>query len=604
MYINTRLARTGLILLSTTAVINAFSVSQTQSPVGQASALPLTRLQSHPSSIIANLSSSSSTLLSPTEYENQHYTNAVATGERIRRAAMFSLTIGSIIRSYYSKFLELSLQKALPFNNHLTEEEVELTWNEQHAYGADTLSKTIMSMQGFYVKAAQIISSRPDSIPQEYADALSVFTDDNDPLPVKVIKEVIEKELLFQRGEKFDDVFEEFDEVPLGSASVAQVHHAVLTKKYGGGDVAVKVQRPSIEDKLMGDVANLKRIAKLFRELSVNLPVDYYAIFTELEEQLKDEFDFEVEAASMERMHKILTTDENGEKRESPVVTPRPIPALVSKRVLVMEFLKGVPLSRASDEMKRKGIAADDVEVKLFARKLLKSLTTAFGWSILESGFFHADAHPGNIFILDDGRIGLIDFGQVKQVNSDFREAVAKVILALDARKSDDNPDDLVRIGTYAAGLGIELKDDVPAHGHAVMAMWLFDGSVETYPDGYDESEMSPNSPLKAMKDFPKDIVLLARSTVLVKGMAKRFGIRWSLSQEWAPIAKRVLKSNTEHIVEGSSQGTKLFRLKSWGKQKATKVVNYLPGPIKKRVLSAVLHHQESSDAKLRTMIV
>ena len=96
MYINTRLARTGLILLSTTAVINAFSVSQTQSPVGQASALPLTRLQSHPSSIIANLSSSSSTLLSPTEYENQHYTNAVATGERIRRAAMFSLTIGGV----------------------------------------------------------------------------------------------------------------------------------------------------------------------------------------------------------------------------------------------------------------------------------------------------------------------------------------------------------------------------------------------------------------------------------------------------------------------------------------------------------------------------
>eukprot|EP00984_Skeletonema_dohrnii_P018175 scaffold8418_cov102-Skeletonema_dohrnii-CCMP3373.AAC.2 len=520
-------------------------------------------------------------------------TNAVATGERIRRAAMFSLTIASIIRSYYSKFLELSLQKALPFNNHLTEEEEEQTWNEQHAYGADTLSKTVMSMQGFYVKAAQIISSRPDSIPQEYADALSVFTDDNDPLPVEVIKEVIEEELLVQRGEKFNDVFEEFDEVPLGSASVAQVHRAVLTKKYGGGEVAVKVQRPSIEDKLMGDVANLKRIAKVFRELHVDLPVDYYAVFTELEEQLKDEFDFEVEAASMERMHNILTTNENGEKRESPIVTPRSIPALVSKRVLVMEFLKGVPLSRASDEMKRKGIAADDVEVKLFARKLLKSLTTAFGWSILESGFFHADAHPGNIFILDDGRIGLIDFGQVKQVNSDFREAVAKVILALDARKSDDNPDDLVRIGTYAAGLGIKLKDDVPAHGHAAMAMWLFDGSVETYPEGYDESETSPNSPLKAMKDFPKDIVLLARSTVLVKGMAKRFGIRWSLSQEWAPIARRVLKSNTDHNVVGSSQGTTLLRLKSWGKQKATKVVNHLPGPVKKRVVSAVLRHKE-----------
>jgi aarF domain-containing kinase len=176
--------------------------------------------------------------------------------------------------------------------------------------------------------------------------------------------------------------------VPLGSASVAQVHRAVLTKKYGHREVAVKVQRPSIEEKLMGDVANLKQLAKLFR--SADLPIDYYTVFSELEEQLKDEFDFEAEAASMERMHNILTTGENGLHRESPIVTPRSIPALVSKRVLVMDYLKGVPLSRVSGEMQRKGIAADGVEAKLFARKLLKSLTTAFGWSILESGFFHA----------------------------------------------------------------------------------------------------------------------------------------------------------------------------------------------------------------------
>ncbi len=227
--------------------------------------------------------------------------------------------------------------------DNLTDEEETLAWDKTHAQGADKLSKTIMSMQGFYVKAAQIVASRPDSIPKEYADALSVFTDDNEPLPVDVIKEVIEKELLAQRGEHFDDVFEEFDETPLGSASIAQVHRAVLTKKHGHREVAVKVQRPSIEEKLMGDIANLKQIAKVFR--GADLPVDYYAVFSELEEQLKDEFDFEAEASSMERMHQILTNDENGTQRESPIVTPRSVPALVSKRVLIMDFLKGVPLS-------------------------------------------------------------------------------------------------------------------------------------------------------------------------------------------------------------------------------------------------------------------
>jgi len=226
--------------------------------------------------------------------------------------------------------------------------------------------------------------------------------------------------------------------------------------------------------------------------------------------------------------------------------------------------------------MKSKGIAPDGVEAKLFARKLLKSLTTAFGWSILESGFFHADAHPGNIFVLDDGRIGLIDFGQVKQVDRDYRETVAKVILALDERKSDDNHDDLHRIGNSTDGLGIELKDDAPAHGHAAIAMWLFDGSVETFPDGYDENEMSPNSPVKAMKEFPSDLVLLARSTVLVKGLAKRFGVRWSLSQEWAPIARRVLNKGTDVTAKGAEEQKGQCKphrakqqLKAWSEKKA-----------------------------------
>jgi len=550
--------------------------------------------------IIPPLALTALTLLLTTTYEQryQRYTRAVAGGTRFLRAATFSLTIASIIRNYYCKNIELFFRKVVSYSYHLTEEEEKLTWSKQHAQGAKTLSNTITTMQGFYVKAAQIIASRPDSIPKEYADALSVFTDDNDPLPPGVIKGVIEKELLVQRGEQFDDVFEEFDEVPLGSASVAQVHRAVLTKKYGSKEVAVKVQRPSIEDKLMGDIANLKQIAKVFR--GADLPIDYYTVFTELEDQLKDEFDFEAEATSMERMHNILTTNENGAQRESPIVTPRSVPALVSKRVLVMDYLKGVPLSRASDEMKTKGVAPDGVEAKLFARKLLDSLTTAFGWSILESGFFHADAHPGNIFVLDDGRIGLIDFGQVKRVNSEYRKALAKVILALDERKSDVDPADLERIDNFAAGLGIELKDDVPAHGHAAVAMWLFDGSVETFPNGYDESEISPNSPVKAMKEFPQDLVLLARSTMLVKGLAKRFGIRWSLSREWAPIARRVLNGSKKQHGEGKSSRTTRLQFKSWGKQKAKIVITHLPAPMKKQALSAVLRNQQRRDATKR----
>jgi aarF domain-containing kinase len=93
---------------------------------------------------------------------------------------------------------------------------------------------------------------------------------------------------------------------------------------------------------------------------------------------------------AMDRIYTSLTTSVNGEKTEVPLVMPRPVPGLVSKRVLVMDYLKGVPLSRAREEMKKKGIDPESPEAKLFGRKLLKGLTYCFGRNILEKGFFHA----------------------------------------------------------------------------------------------------------------------------------------------------------------------------------------------------------------------
>ena len=233
-----------------------------------------------------------------------------------------------------------------------------------------------------------------------YTLIASLFTD-VDPLPVELIKTVVSKELLV-RGETFEDIFAEFDEEPLGAASVAQVHRAVLTEKYGSKEVAVKVQRPSIESKLMGDIANLKTIAKTFNE---ELPLDYYTVFCELEKQLADEFNFLAEAVAMDRIWDTVTKDENGMPCEAPIVMPRPVPGLVSRRVLVMDYLKGVPLSRAAEEMLARGISPDSPESQLFGRRLLRSLTDVFGRCILETGFFHAGKYvllmPDNSYIFE-----------------------------------------------------------------------------------------------------------------------------------------------------------------------------------------------------------
>jgi aarF domain-containing kinase len=115
---------------------------------------------------------------------------------------------------------------------------------------------------------------------------------------------------------------------------------------------------------------------------------------------------------------------------------------------------------RAREEMAKKGIDPNSPEAKLFGQKLLAALTNVFGRTILETGFFHADPHPGNLFVLEDGSIGLIDFGQVKQISGRSRETLAKVMIALDDRKNDEDPLDLDMIGNLALELGVELNEN------------------------------------------------------------------------------------------------------------------------------------------------
>lgn len=326
--------------------------------------------------------------LKPESSPSVEFPPPLSSVDRFKRAAQFWSTAVPVIASYYGKAMEMQLRQEL-LGEIMTPDQIQLVWDQQHLDGAEKLSATVASLKGFYVKTAQIIASRQDLFPKQYTEALSGFTDQIDPMPVALVKAVVQQELL-HADEAWDEVFLEFDDEPLGSASVAQVHRAVLGTKYGGPrEVAVKVQRPSIEAKLLGDIANLKTISKTFRDSSA-LPLDYYTVFCELEKQLADEFDFVAEATAMDRIYASVQKSPEGLRRDAPLVMPRPIPGLVSRRVLVMDYLKGVPLSRAREEMIKKGIDPGGPEAKLFGRKLLSALTQVFGRTILETGFFHA----------------------------------------------------------------------------------------------------------------------------------------------------------------------------------------------------------------------
>jgi hypothetical protein len=162
--------------------------------------------------------------------------------QRIKRAASFYSKVVPILASY--KAVEFAVDRGT-----MSEEDAETRYEELHDWGSERLEAAIQELKGFYVKTGQVISTRVDLFPEQYTTRLASLQDDLDAMPAEVIKQVVERELL--QGEPLDSIFATFDDKPLGSASIAQVHKATLRD---GRVVAVKVQRPNCEPKLRGDI--------------------------------------------------------------------------------------------------------------------------------------------------------------------------------------------------------------------------------------------------------------------------------------------------------------------------------------------------------------
>jgi len=448
------------------------------------------------------------------------------------RAARYYTQCSSLLLSY----LPVYLKSASAWGDS---DSLEQEWKKRHEAGAVKMEGLINELKGFYVKVGQVIATRSDLFPQEYSRQCAKMIDSVNPLPFGVIRKVVEDELL--GGLPLEEVFEFFEEKPLGSASIAQVHKAKLKD---GREVAVKVQRPNVERRLLSDIGVLKNFSMVTREI---FPVDYYLVCSELEEQLQDEFDFIAEANGMDRIADALAR--NG--RRPPVQVPRSIPGLTSRRVLCMDYIPGAPLSQLREELKRRGIEIEpgSLAEQVFGRKLLSSLTEAFGVMVFEEGFFHADPHPGNIFIRPDGSIALIDFGQTKQINFKFRKQVAELMVKVSQYNSLNQESEeakllLQSLGDFAKSMGVEFLPSAGPSCAGALALWLFDSSRRQLPDGYEANELSPNCPVRDVSTFPREFVLLCRMTLLIRGLAMRLNVGWSLSDAWRAQAESLLQGN------------------------------------------------------------
>lgn len=258
-----------------------------------------------------------------------------------------------------------------------------------------------------FVKLGQVMSIRPDFLPPDYCDELMKLQSEAKPLPFATIVGVIEREY----NRKWNQVFKFIDEEALGSASIAQVHRAVLST---GERVVVKVQRPGIYEIMSKDIVLLKRAATLLKIISQSQDiVDFNMVLDEMWAIAKQEMDFLMEADHIEEFEHL--------NRDIDYVScPRVFRQLSTPHILVMEFIEGISIDDF-DTIKSRGY-----DTAALGRKLGENYVK----QIIEDGFFHADPHPGNIWIRN-GKIVWLDLGMMGRLSNRDRTAIRKAVLAL-----------------------------------------------------------------------------------------------------------------------------------------------------------------------------
>ncbi len=281
---------------------------------------------------------------------------------------------------------------------------------------AERVRMAIEELGPSFVKMGQIVSTRPDLVPVEFLRELARLQDEVPPVSFTEVRQVVETEL----HSPVQDVFEEFAEAPLASASLGQVHRARLP---GGQWVAVKVQRPNIRQRIAVDLEILFHLATLMDTHLEGWDVQNPTrIVEEFGRTLEKELDYGIEAAHMERFARQFA-------KESVVYVPKVYRELSSPRVLTMEYVEGIKPSQL-DRLEKAGLDRQEV-ARRGADLIMKQ--------VFVHGFFHADPHPGNIFILSENVICYLDYGMMGRLDRRSRENFANLILAIvrrDARKT------------------------------------------------------------------------------------------------------------------------------------------------------------------------
>ena len=287
--------------------------------------------------------------------------------------------------------------------------------SEENIKEAGELAEDLEELGGTYIKLGQLLSTRADLLPPAYLKALERLQDDVAPFSYEEVEEIIQNEL----GVRISRLFAEFDKTPLAAASLGQVHRASLRS---GKPVVVKVQRPDIRKQVVMDLNSLEEVAELLDEhTDVGKRYEFHRTLSELRKSLLRELDYRREASNL------VTIAENLKEFKN-IVVPAPIDDYTTSKVLTMEYIVGKKITELTP------LAIIDLDTKPLAEELFH----AYLKQILVDGFFHADPHPGNLYITDSKQIALLDMGMTGRIMSGFQDNLLNLLLGVSEGRGED----------------------------------------------------------------------------------------------------------------------------------------------------------------------
>lgn len=317
---------------------------------------------------------------------------------------------------------------------------------------AEDLAKDLEKLGPTFIKLGQLLSTRADLLPGPYLEALERLQDQIEPFPYDEVERIVSGEL----GVRISKAFADFDPTPLAAASLSQVHRATMRD---GRAVVVKVQRPDIREVIVGDLEALGEIAHfLDQHTELGKRYEFDNMLVNLRKSLLRELDFTIEANNLHSIGQNLSEFEE-------IVIPEPIDDFTTTRVLTMEYISGKKITALNP------LRLLEIDGGLLAEQLWSAYLKQF----LVDGLFHADPHPGNVFLTDDDRIALIDLGMVGRVTRSFQDNLLRLMLAISEGRGEAAGEAAIKMGEPKEGFDREtfkrrITDLVAEHGDAVLS--------------------------------------------------------------------------------------------------------------------------------------